>query len=349
MSLETLWFTLIAVLWCGYFVLEGFDFGVGMLLRLVGRNGDERRAVIHTIGPVWDGNEVWLLVAGGATFAAFPEWYATLFSGFYLPLLLILVALIARGVAFEFRGKHDDPKWRDLWDWVIVVGSALPALLWGVAFANIVRGVPIDASGTYTGGFFNLLNPYALAAGLTTVALFAALGAIYLSLKTKGVLLERSRAYARMLGPVAGVLLIAAAALTMLQSDGVSAGELVSEALLILAGAALAVLSRGPSSGRAFIAGAAGAVFLVVALMVELFPNVMPSSTSEAFNLTLANASSTHYTLVVMTVVAAVFTPIVLAYQAWTYWVFRHRVGIDDVAPTNPLDVLGHHRQGGAA
>src|SRR3954451_14868239 len=186
MELTTVWFVLIAVLWIGYFTLEGFDFGVGTLLPVLGRSEQERRVMINTIGPVWDGNEVWLLVAGGATFAAFPNWYATLFSGFYLPLLLILVALIVRGVAFEYRAKRDDDTWRRNWDLAIIIGSFLPALLWGVAFANILRGVPIDGDMEYTGGFFNLLNPYALLGGAMTLLLFLTHGAMFLSLKTDG-------------------------------------------------------------------------------------------------------------------------------------------------------------------
>ncbi len=348
LSLETLWFTLIAVLWSGYFVLEGFDFGVGMLLRVIGRDSTDRRALIHTIGPVWDGNEVWLLVAGGATFAAFPEWYATLFSGFYLPLLAILVALIVRGVAFEFRGKQDSEGWRNGWDWAITISSLLPSLLWGVAFANIVHGVPINKDGTYTGGFFNLLGPYALLGGLTTLTLFAALGAAFLTIRTTGELEARSRAIARPLGAVAGALLVAFAVATMAQSDGVSPGEAVTAALVIATGAAVAALVRTRHPGRAFSAGAAAAVALIAMIFVELFPNVMPSSTSAAFNLTLDNASSSHYTLVVMTVVALVMTPIVLLYQGWTYWTFRHRIGREDLAPpTNPLDVLARVGKGG--
>src|SRR5207342_3688796 len=200
MELTTVWFCLIAVLWIGYFVLEGFDFGVGMLLPVLARDDTERRVLINTIGPVWDGNEVWLLVAGGATFAAFPEWYATLFSGFYLPLLLILLALIVRGVAFEYRAKGHGEQWKDRWDLAIIIGSFLPSLLWGVAFANILRGVPIDAHKEYVGGFFNLLNPYALVGGLTTLLLFLTHGAIYISLKTDGPIRERARDLARRVG-----------------------------------------------------------------------------------------------------------------------------------------------------
>ena len=195
-TLQVIWFLLISLLWLGYFVLEGFDFGVGMLMRVVGRTEAERRAVLHSIGPLWDGNEVWLLVAGGATFAAFPQWYATLFSGFYLALFLILVALIVRNVAFEFWGKGDSKQWRARWEWAIVAGSFVPALLWGVGWANIVHGVPIDAHGEYTGTLFTLLNPYALLGGLATLALFVTHGAIFLSLRTTGDVEQRARAVA---------------------------------------------------------------------------------------------------------------------------------------------------------
>src|SRR6185312_13747653 len=206
MALTDIWFLLIAVLWTGYFVLEGFDFGVGMLLRVLGRDDTDRRVLINTIGPVWDGNEVWLLVAGGATFAAFPLWYASLFSGFYLALLVILVALILRGVAFEFRGKIDSDRWRRNWDRAIMFGSAVPALLWGVAFGNIVQGVPLDAEHHFTGTFFTLLNPYALLGGLTTLSVFALHGAVFLTLKTSGEIRERARALVWPLGGLAAGL-----------------------------------------------------------------------------------------------------------------------------------------------
>mgnify|MGYP001385451460 CR=1 FL=1 len=205
MELSTVWFALIAVLWIGYFVLEGFDFGVGMLVPILGKDDRERRVVINTIGPVWDGNEVWLLVAG-ATFAAFPEWYATLFSGFYLPLLLILLALIVRNVAFDYRGKRNELAWRRRWDRCIIVGSFVPALLWGVAFGNIVRGVPLDADHEYVGGFFNLLNPFALLFGLVTCSIFLTHGAIFLALKSDGVIRERANALAAKVGLVAAGL-----------------------------------------------------------------------------------------------------------------------------------------------
>ena len=206
--LQTFWFALIGILWIGYFVLEGFDFGVGTLLPFLAKDDTDKRVMINTIGPVWDGNEVWLIVAGGATFAAFPGWYATLFSGFYLALFMILVALIVRGVAFEFRGKHDSPQWRAWWDRAIFFGSALPALLWGVGFGNIVQGVPINAAGEYTGNFFTLLNPYALVAGVTSLALFTLHGAVYLSLKTTDEMAERARRTAGWLSPPVALLVL---------------------------------------------------------------------------------------------------------------------------------------------
>lgn len=194
MDLTTIWFLLVAVLFTGYFILEGFDFGVGMLLPVLGRDDRERRVLINTIGPVWDGNEVWLITAGGAMFAAFPEWYATLFSGFYLPLLLILLALIARGVAFEYRNKRPEASWKRRWDHAIFFGSLLPAVLWGVAFANILRGVPLTADHEYAGGLLNLLNPYALLGGVTTAALFLTHGAVFIALKTVGDVRHRAAA-----------------------------------------------------------------------------------------------------------------------------------------------------------
>ncbi len=343
--LQTLWFVLIAVLWCGYFILEGFDFGVGMLLRRLGHGDGERRAIIHTIGPVWDGNEVWLITAGGATFAAFPEWYATLFSGFYIALFLILFALIARGVAFEFWGKDDRRSWRSAWEWAIGVGSFLASLLWGVAWANIVRGVPIDRGGEFTGDLFTLLNPYALLGGATTVLLFLAHGAIYLNLRTDGELPERARAVARWASPAAAVCGIAFLAWTvadMADRSGaaVAVAVLAAIAAVLLATAAVSELVRRPAIAFALSAGAIAALFAT--LFVDLFPAVLPSSTSGAFDLTAANSSSSSYTLKVMTIVAAVLLPVVVAYQAWTYWVFRRRVSPAEFDPQtrNPIDVV---------
>jgi cytochrome d ubiquinol oxidase subunit II len=329
MGLNDLWFVLIAVLWCGYFMLEGFDFGVGMLLPVLGRTETERRVLVNTIGPVWDGNEVWLLVAGGATFAAFPEWYATLFSGFYLPLLLILVALIIRGVAFEYRGKIDDPAWRRRWDLCIVIGSLVPALLWGVAFGNILRGVPLDSGHEYTGGFFNLLNPYALLGGLTTLTLFILHGAVFLALRTEGDVRRRA---ARTAGTIALVTVpVAAAFLIWTQARDASPAGLVLSAVAAVALVAAVLANRAGREGWAFALTAVTIVVATASLFVTLYPNVMPSTTDPAFSLTVGNASSTHYTLKVMTWVAVVFTPIVLAYQGWTYWVFRRRIGVGHI------------------
>ncbi len=328
MDLNILWFILIAVLYIGYFILEGFDMGVGILHPFIAKKDEERRAIINTIGPHWDGNEVWLLTAGGATFAAFPHWYATLFSGFYLALLLMLVALILRGVAFEFRSKDEDPRWRAFWDWAIFFGSAVPALLWGVAFSNLIRGVPIDASMTYTGGFFNLLNPFALLGGLVSLSLFTLHGALFLSLKTTEQLEARSKTIARRIWPVVlffslvyfiGMYFVA----DMAEKIG------VLPVLPILAGLALlgaGNLMRAERNGWAFILTALTILLSTATIFATLFPNVMVSSTDPAFNLTIYNAASSPYTLKTMTIVALIFVPIVLIYQGWTYWVFRQRV-----------------------
>jgi len=337
MELTTFWFLLIGVLWTGYLFLEGFDFGVGMLVGLLAKDDGERRVLINTIGPVWDGNEVWLLTAGGATFAAFPNWYATLFSGFYLALLVILVALIIRGVAFEYRGKRDDPTWRARWDVVIVVGSTIPALLWGVALSNIVRGVPINAAGNYTGTFFTLLNPYALLGGLVTLTLFLLHGLHFVALKTTGDIRERARAMAEKV-----VLLVIVLGATFLLWTQFAYGKGWTWVPVALGAGGLifaALMNRSGREGLAFIGTGITVAAAVVLLFGCLYPNVMPSTTSAAFNLTIHNASSTPYTLRVMTWVALIFTPIVLCYQAWTYWVFRKRIGTDNlpaVAATAP-------------
>ncbi len=329
MELTTVWFALIAILWVGYLVLEGFDFGVGILLPVIGRTERERRVVINTIGPVWDGNEVWVLVAGGATFAAFPEWYATLFSGFYLPLFLILVGLIVRGVAFEFRGKRPEPSWRARWDLAIFFGSLLPAILWGVAFANIVRGVPIDAQHEFTGDLFTLLNPYGILGGLTTLVLFVPHGAVFLALKTRGDIRVRANRLAGRVGLVAAALAVVFLAWTQ-QLRGNPPSLLLSVAAAVALVGALAANRLG-REGWAFVGSAATIALAVVALFAALFPNVMPSTTDPAYSLTTTNAASTSYTLSIMTVVAVIFTPLVVLYQGWTYWVFRRRIGVEQI------------------
>ncbi|MER6506406.1 cytochrome d ubiquinol oxidase subunit II [Nonomuraea sp. NPDC001636] len=317
--MENVWFVLIAVLWTGYFLLEGFDFGVGILMPVLSREEADRRAVLRTIGPVWDGNEVWLLVAGGATFAAFPEWYATLFSGFYLPLFLILLALIARGVALEYRSKSDSTRG---WDRALFWGSLVPAFLWGVAFANIVRGVPLNAEHEYTGTLLTLLNPFALLGGLATLLLFTLHGAVFLALRTTGDLRLAAGRMAKSISPAAFLVVMA----FLLLSDG-GGGALRWAAVVLVAlglAGAVAATVRG-RDGWAFTASAVAVVALVAAIFTGLFPNVMPAL-DPANSLTVTNAASSPYTLTVMTWVAAVFTPVVLAYQAWTYWVFRRRL-----------------------
>ncbi|HVV91050.1 MAG TPA: cytochrome d ubiquinol oxidase subunit II [Solirubrobacterales bacterium] len=345
-TLQVVWFVLIGVLWLGYFVLEGFDFGVGMLIRAVGRSDAGKRAVIHTIGPVWDGNEVWLIVAGGATFAAFPQWYATLFSGFYLALFLILVGLIVRNVSFEFWGKGTSERWKRGWEWAMMVGSAVPALLWGVGWANIVHGVPIDAQMEYTGTFFDLLRPYALLGGVATLLVFLAHGAVFLALRTEGELGERAKAIAGRVMPPAAVAGVAFLAWTVLaHRGGVDVVSALIAALSAVCLVAAVVLVRRRDEAWAFAATAGAIVFFFTALFVDLFPHTMVSSTSSAFDMTLNASSSSSYTLTVMTVVAALLVPGVLVYQAWTYWVFRRRVSAEDFGEVkNPLDLLAERK-----
>lgn len=334
MELTTVWFALIAVLWVGYFCLEGFDFGVGMLLPVLARDDTERRVMINTVGPVWDGNEVWVLVAGGATFAAFPEWYATLFSGFYLPLLLILVALIVRGLSFEYRHKRPDATWQGRWDLALIIGSFVPALLWGVAFANIVAGVPIDADKEFTGSLLTLLNPFGLLGGLVTLTLFATHGAMFVALKTDGDIRHRARDLAVRIGAVAAVLAVVFLVWTQVKTGtAVTAVVFAVAAVTLLAGLAAARVGR---EGWAFVGTFVTIALAVLGLFLALFPDVMPSTTDAAYSLTTTNAAATAYTLKVMTWVAVIFTPIVLGYQAWTYWIFRKRISVHHI-PTPEL------------
>ncbi|MEU0084815.1 cytochrome d ubiquinol oxidase subunit II [Streptomyces sp. NPDC006274] len=330
MELHNVWFVLIAVLWIGYFFLEGFDFGIGVLTKLLARDRTERRVLINTIGPVWDGNEVWLLTAGGATFAAFPEWYATLFSGFYLPLLLILVCLIVRGVAFEYRHKRSEERWQTNWEHAIFWTSLLPAFLWGVAFGNIVRGVKIDADKEYVGGLVDLLNPYALLGGVVTLALFTFHGAVFAALKTLGDIRARARAMAVKLG-----LLTMVPAVGFLGWTQMSRGDGKSLVALVVAVAALAGAVGAVKAGReGWSFGLSGVTIAtsVAMFFLALFPDVMPSTLDSAWSLTVTNASSSPYTLRIMTWLAAVATPLVLLYQGWTYWVFRKRIGTQHIA-----------------
>ncbi|MER5716630.1 cytochrome d ubiquinol oxidase subunit II [Streptomyces sp. NPDC002132] len=330
MELHDVWFVLIAVLWIGYFFLEGFDFGVGVLTKLLARNRPEKRVLINTIGPVWDGNEVWLLSAGGATFAAFPEWYATLFSGFYLPLLLILVCLIVRGVAFEYRAKRPEENWQRNWENAIFWTSLLPAFLWGVAFGNIVHGVKLDRNFEYVGSLWELLNPYALLGGLVTLTLFTFHGAVFTALKTVGEIRERARKLAAKVGLATAVL--ALLFLLWTQIDSGDAKSLVAMGVAVAALVAALVANQAGREGWSFALSGVTIVAAVAMLFLTLFPNVMPSTLNEEWSLTVTNASSSPYTLKIMTWCAVIATPIVMLYQGWTYWVFRKRIGTQHIA-----------------
>ncbi|WP_030885907.1 cytochrome d ubiquinol oxidase subunit II [Streptomyces sp. NRRL F-5053] len=330
MQLHDVWFVLIAVLWIGYFFLEGFDFGVGVLTRLLARDRAERRVLINTIGPVWDGNEVWLLSAGGATFAAFPEWYATLFSGFYLPFLVILLCLIVRGVAFEYRAKRPEESWQNRWENAIFCTSVLVAFLWGVVFGNIVRGVRIDAHMEYAGNLGDLFNPYALLGGLVTLTLFTFHGAVFTALKTLGDIRQRARRMAGVLGLVAGVL--AAGFLLWTQADRGNTASWVALGIAVAALVAALAANLAGREGWAFTFSGVTVVAAVAMLFLALFPDVMPSTLDEKWSLTVTNAASTPYTLKIMTWCAAIATPVVLLYQGWTYWVFRKRIGTKSLA-----------------
>ncbi len=332
MDLNTLWFILISVLFVGFFFLEGFDYGVGMLLPFLGTNDAERRVIINSIGPVWDGNEVWMITAGGASFAAFPHFYATLFSGAYFALTLMLLALIARAVSFEYRSKVASEVWRRRWDWVICISSFLPALLWGVATAALLYGTPIDAHMNFTGGFFSLLSAYSISGGLLFIVVFAFYGATFLALKTAGGLSQRAEATAKGLWPIGLVLFLIYAALALTTTDLLAhAGAL---AVILLAIAAITYilarvfLAKG-RQGWTFVMSALTIVFAVITLFAGLFPRLMVSSLNPDWSLTIYNASASHYTLKAMSIVVVIFLPFVLAYQAWTYWIFRKRLSVD--------------------
>ena len=335
MDLQILWFILIGVFWAGYFLLEGFDFGVGMLLPFLPRNERERSAMFETIGPVWDGNEVWLVVAGASTFAAFPAWYATMFSGFYVALLLVLFFLIIRVVSFEWREKSESPRWRATWMWANAVGSFGAPLIWGIGLTALLNGLPIDSNGDFTGDLIDLFSLYTVAAGIAVVLLFAFHGATFLTLRTAGDLGERAAATARRLAipaaAVGTVALVWTVAVAVDKNDKDLFPPLLPALLGIAALALAAYFVFARRSGAAFTMTAAGTVLLVATLFTSLYPRVMVSSTDFANSLTVENASSAHYALAVMTVVALLVTPVVLLYQGWTYYVFRARVGGDEV------------------
>ncbi|GES30747.1 cytochrome d ubiquinol oxidase subunit II [Streptomyces angustmyceticus] len=330
MQLHDVWFVLIAVLWTGYFFLEGFDFGIGVHTKLLARDRQEKRVLINTIGPVWDGNEVWLISAAGATFAAFPDWYATLFSGFYLPLLLILVCLIVRGVAFEYRHKRTEEYWQRNWETAIFWTSLLSAVLWGVVFGNIVHGVKIDAHKEYVGSVLDLLNPYAVLGGLVTLTLFTFHGAVFASLKTTGDIRERARRLATVLGVL--TLVPTVGFLGWTQADKGDALSLAAVIVVVVALVAALGANRLGREGWAFAFSGLAIVATVAMLFLTLFPNVMPSTLNESWSLTVGNASSSPYTLKIITWCAGFATPLVMLYQGWTYWVFRKRIGTQHIA-----------------
>ncbi len=337
MDLQILWFVLIAVLWSGYFLLEGFDFGVGMLLPFLPKDERERGQMFETIGPVWDGNEVWLIIAGGATFAAFPAWYGTMFSGFYLALLLVLFFLIIRVVSFEWREKNESPRWRAAWLWANAVGSFGASLIWGVGLSNLLYGVPIDSNGDFSGTFWDLFSGYTVLGGLTIVLLFAFHGSTFLTLRTTGDLCERAAATARRLSVVATLAVAAflswTVAVAVDRNDKDVFPPILPAALGIAAVALALLFVLARRSEWAFVMTALAAVLWVATIFTSLYPRVMVSSSDFANSLTVDSASSAHYTLEVMSVVAAIFLPLVLLYQGWTYHVFRARVAGDEPQP----------------
>jgi cytochrome d ubiquinol oxidase subunit II len=343
MDLQILWFVLIAVLWSGYFLLEGFDFGVGMLLPFLPKDERERRIMFETIGPVWDGNEVWLVIAGGATFAAFPAWYGTMFSGFYIALLLVLFFLIIRVVSFEWREKSESPGWRTAWMWANAVGSFGASLIWGVGLSNLLHGVPINSSGDFSGTFWDLFSAYTVLGGLTIVTLFAFHGSTFLTLRTTGDLCERAAATARRLS-VAAALAVAAflswtVAVAVDRNDKDVFPPILPAALGIAAVALAMLFVLGRRSSWAFVMTALATVLWVATIFTSLYPRVMVSSPDFANSLTVDSASSAHYTLAVMSVIAAIFLPLILVYQGWTYHVFRHRLGGDE-RTVDPVELV---------
>ena len=348
MGLEEFWFGLIGVLWSGYFLLEGFDFGVGILLPVLPRNERERGLMFESIGPVWDGNEVWLVVAAGATFAAFPAWYATLFSGFYVALLAILVLLIVRVVSFEWREKHDSARWRATWLWANAIGSIGAPFLWGITLANLVAGVPLDSSHVFTGGIIDLFSAYTVTAGLAVVSMFALHGATYLTLRTADDLRERASRTARRLAPPATILGGGVAAWTVLVAHQNNDRAILPAAVPAVATAAMLVLAlvltRAGRDGWAFAATGLGAIGFIATVFTGLYPRVLVSDPGFGNSLTIQNAATGHYALEVITVAAAIFTPLILLYQGWTYYVLRARL---TAAPATPPPTPGGPPGGG--
>lgn len=336
MEFQVIWFILWGVLWAVYFMLDGFDFGAGILHRFIGKTDEEKRVVINTLGPVWDGNEVWLITAGGATFAAFPTTYALMFSYLYTPLLIILFALIFRGVAFEFRGKVESETWKRGWDFAITIGSFVPALLFGVAFGNIFQGIPMDAKG-YHGTLFTLLNPYGLLTGLFFVLLFIVHGALWLSIKTEGDINKRAKGVADKgwypLLIIAVIFLIYTAFATNLYRNFIENPVwFIVPALGVLSLLGIKAFLLKGDYLKAFYSSCITILMITFTGIIGLYPNLIPSSISPEFNLTIFNSSSSPYTLKIMTIVAIMFVPIVIAYQIWIYRIFRHKISADEIS-----------------
>ena len=333
MQLHTIWFIIITVLWIGFFVLEGFDFGVGALHMLIGKTDTGQRVVINTIGPWWDGNEVWLIVAGASMFAAFPQWYATMFSALYLALVVLLVALFGRGMSFEYRGKRESERWRNGWSWALTIGSILIPLLVGVALGDLLHGLPIDSKHEFTGNFFSLLTGYGLMTGVTMVVLSLLHGATFIGLKTTGEIRDRAKSTARTIGWVAIVVNLAWCIWTLVVIGGGTVPQ-PTQIFGVIAVIFAQRLSYTNEDAWAFVASGIAIAAAIGQIFIALYPNVMVSSTNHAYNLTVNNAAAGHYGLVVMTVVAVLFFPIVLLYQGWSFHVFRRRVSAPPTSST---------------
>jgi cytochrome d ubiquinol oxidase subunit II len=327
--LRVAWFVLIAALWIGFFFLEGFDFGVGMLLPFLGKNDLERRALLNTIGPVWDANEMWLIVAITAMFGVFPAWYGTMFSGFYLAMVTIIVALMIRGISFEYRSKDARPAWRGRFDWMLAVGSFLSSFLFGIVFTNLLGGVPIDQNLNYAGTPFGWITTYGLIGGLTMVSVFLLHGANFLTLKLDGELRERARAAARVLYIFAAAMVVILAISTYIFTDiGIRIG--VNPGILPIASVAALLMTiyfiNRKMEGWAFVMSGLNIVLTQVAFFSLMFPRVMVSSLNPAWSLTIDNTAASPRALEVMSIVALIFIPIVVAYQSWSYYIFRKRI-----------------------
>lgn len=330
--LQIIWFFLIAGLWIGFFFLEGFDFGVGMLLPFLGKNDEERRAIVNTIGPVWDANEVWLVMAVTAMFAAFPGWYATMFSSFYLAMVVIVVGLIIRGISFEYRSKDSRPQWRRRFDWMIAAGSCLASFLFGIVFTDLLGGVPIDQNMIYAGNPFSWITPYGLVGGLTMTSVFLLHGANFLTLKLENDLRERARAAARILYFFAAVMVVVLAITTYIFTDitskiGIDPGILPIASVVFLL--ATIYFINHKMEGWAFAMTGLNIILTQVAFFILLFPRLMISSLNPAWNLTIYNAASSQNSLAVMSIISLIFLPIVMAYEGWSYYIFRKRVKTD--------------------